>query len=148
MSRRLPADNGVVGQDERDDPGRVLRGGALAGGRGRVDLGALVGPSDGVVVEPAAASPVLVHLGEHGAHHPDGRLPAREHLHDAAAALELAVGAPLHVASAKPDVVLVGEIEVGQRVGLRRPAPHDLHARARAPASSGPCPTRAPVGLP
>ena len=55
MSRRLPAGNGVVGHDERDDPGRVLVGGALVGGRGRVDFGALHGPADGVVVEPAAA---------------------------------------------------------------------------------------------
>lgn len=33
MSRRLPAGNGAVGHDERDDPGRVLCGGALVGGR-------------------------------------------------------------------------------------------------------------------
>ena len=54
MSRRLPAGNGVVGHDGRDDPGRALGGGALAGVRGRVRLGALHGPADGVVVEPAA----------------------------------------------------------------------------------------------
>ena len=29
MSRRLPAGNGVVGHDERDDPDRVLCGGVL-----------------------------------------------------------------------------------------------------------------------
>lgn len=32
MSRRLPAGNGVVGHDGRDDPGRALGGGARAGG--------------------------------------------------------------------------------------------------------------------
>lgn len=120
MSGRLPAGNGAVGRDERDDPGSVLRGGAPpVGGRGRVDLGALHGPADGVVVEPAAAGPVLVHLGEHRPHHPDGRLPAGEHLHHAAAAPELAVGAPLHVVGAKPHAVPVGEVEVGRRAGLR-----------------------------
>ena len=97
MSRRLPAGNRVVGHDERDDPDRMLCGGALVGGCGRVHLGALDGPADGVVVEPAAAGPLLVHLGEHRPHHPDERLPAGEHLHHAAAALELAVGALLHV---------------------------------------------------
>ena len=118
MSRRLPAGNRVVGHDERDDPGRVLCGSALVGGRGRVHLGALHGPADGVVVEPAAARPVLVHLGENGAHHPDERFPAREDLHDPASALELAVGALLHVVGAQPHVVLVGEVQVGQGVGL------------------------------
>lgn len=118
MSRRLPAGNRAVGHDERDDPGRVLCGGTLVGGRGRVDLGSLHGPADGVVAEPAAAGPLLVHLGEHRSHHPDERLPAREHLHHAAAALELAVGALLYVVGAQPHVVLVGEVEVGQRVGL------------------------------
>lgn len=93
MSRRLPAGNGVVGHDGRDDPGRALGGGALAGVHGRVRLGALHGPADGVVVEPAAPRPILVRLGEHGAHHPDERLPAREDPHHAAAALELAVDA-------------------------------------------------------
>lgn len=97
MSRRLLAENRVVGHDECDDPDRVLRGGALAGGRGRVDLGALHGSADGVVVEPAATSSVLVHLGEHSAYHPDGRLPAKERLQRAAAALESAVGALLQV---------------------------------------------------
>ena len=57
MSRRLPAGNRAVGHDERDGPSRVLRGGALVGGRGRVHLGALDGPADGVVVGPAAAGP-------------------------------------------------------------------------------------------
>lgn len=118
MLRRLPAGNRVVGHHERNYPGRMLGGGALVGGRGRVHLGALHGPADGVVVEPAAARPVLVHLGEHRSHHPDERLPAREHLDDAAAALELAVGALLNVVGAQPDVVLVGEVEVRQRVGL------------------------------
>lgn len=33
MSRRLPADNGVTGRDECDDPGRVLGGRALVGRR-------------------------------------------------------------------------------------------------------------------
>ena len=80
--------------------------------------GALDGPADGVVVEPAAADPLLVHLGEHGAHHPDGLLPAREHLYDAAAALELAVGALLHILGAQADVVLAGEVQVAQGVGL------------------------------
>ena len=71
MSRRLPAGNGVVGHDGRDDPGRALGGGALAGVRGRVRLGALHGPADGVVVEPAAPCPILVRLGEHAVgHHP------------------------------------------------------------------------------
>lgn len=118
MSRRLPAGNRVVGHDERDDPCRVLRCGALVGVLRRVDLGALHGPADGVVVEPAAAGPVLVHLGEHGAHHPDERFPAGEDLHDPAAALELSVGARLHVVGAQPHVVLVGEVQVGQGVGL------------------------------
>ena len=95
MLRRLPAGNRVVGHHERDDPGRVLGRCALVGVRGLVDLGALDGPADRVVAEPAAARPVLVHLREHGAHHPDERLPAGEDLHDAAAALELAVGALL-----------------------------------------------------
>lgn len=36
----------------------------------------------------------------------------------AAAALELAVGALLHVVGAQPDVVLVGEVQVGQGLGL------------------------------
>ena len=89
MLRRLPAGNRVVGHRERDDPGRVLGQRALVGVRGLVGLGALDGPADRVVAEPAAARPVLVHLREHGAHHPDGRLPAGEDLHDAAAALEL-----------------------------------------------------------
>lgn len=62
----------------------VLGSGALVGVRGLVDLGALDGPTDRVVAEPAAARPVLVHLREHGAHHPDERLPAWEDLHDAA----------------------------------------------------------------
>ena len=57
MSRRLPAGNGVVGQNQLDYPGRMLGGGALVGGRGRVHLGALDGPADGVVVGPAAAGP-------------------------------------------------------------------------------------------
>lgn len=118
MSRRLPAGNRVVGHDERDDPGRVLCGGALVGRRGCVHLRTLDGPSHGFVVEPAARRPLLVHLGEHRPHHPDERLPAREDLDDAAAALELAVGALLHVVGAQPDVVLVGEVQVGQRVGL------------------------------
>ena len=39
MSRRLPAGNRVVGHNERDDPGRVLCGGTLVGGRGRVEFG-------------------------------------------------------------------------------------------------------------
>lgn len=52
---------------------------------------------DGIVVEPAAAGPLLVRLGVHGAHHPDGRLPAKERLRRAAAALEPAVGALLQV---------------------------------------------------
>ena len=56
MSRRLPAGNRVVGRDERDDSDRVLRGGALVGGRGRVHLGTHDGPADGVVVEPAATT--------------------------------------------------------------------------------------------
>lgn len=85
MSRRLPAGNRAVGHDERDEPGHVLGDGALDG------------PADGVVVEPAATSPVLVHLGEHSAYHPDGRLPAKERLQRAAAALESAVGALLQV---------------------------------------------------
>ena len=118
MLRRLPAGNRVVGHHERDDPGRVLGRCALVGVRGLVGLGAFDGPADRVVAEPAAARPVLVHLREHGAHHPDERLPAGEDLHDAAAALELAVGALLHVVGAQPDVVLVGEIQVGRGVGL------------------------------
>lgn len=60
MSRRLPADNGVTGRDECDDPGRVLGGRALVGRR--VHLGALDGPADGVFVELAASGPALVHL--------------------------------------------------------------------------------------
>lgn len=80
MSRRPPAGNGVVGHDERDDPGRVPGGGALAGAPGRAGLGALDGPADGAVVESAAARPVLAHLGEGGANRPDRRLPAREGL--------------------------------------------------------------------
>ena len=75
----------------------MLRGDALADGRGRVGLGAFHGPADGIVVEPAAAGPLLVRLGVHGAHHPDGRLPAKERLRRAAAALEPAVGALLQV---------------------------------------------------
>lgn len=47
MSGRLPAGSGVVGRDERDDRGRMLGGGALVDGRGRVGLGALDGPADG-----------------------------------------------------------------------------------------------------
>lgn len=73
MLRRLPAGNRVVGHHEPDDPGRVLGRCALVGVRGLVDLGALDGPADRVVAEPAAARPVLVHLREHGAHHPDER---------------------------------------------------------------------------
>lgn len=97
MPRRLLVENRVVGDVERDDPDRVLRGSALTGGRGRIDLGALHGSADGVVVEPAVASPVLEHFGEHDAYHPDGRLPAKECLHRAAAALDSAVGALLQV---------------------------------------------------
>ena len=118
MSRRLPAGNRVVGRDERDDPGRVPCGGALVGGRGRVHLRTLDGPSHGLVVEPAARRPLPVHLGEHRPHHPDGRLPAREHLHHAAAVPGLAVGALLHVVGAKPRVVPAGEVGVGRRVCL------------------------------
>lgn len=118
MLHRLPAGNRVVGNHERDDPGRVLGRGALVGARGLVDLGALDGPADRVVAEPAGAHPVFVHLREHGAHHPDERLSAWEDLHDAAAARELAVGALLHVVGAQPDVVLVGEIQMGRGVGL------------------------------
>lgn len=44
---------------------------ALGSLRG-VDLGAFHWPADGVVVEPAAAGPVLVHLREHRSHHSDG----------------------------------------------------------------------------
>lgn len=95
--RRLPAGNRVVGHHERDDPGLALGRGSLVGLRRLVDLGALDGPADRAVAEPAAARPVLVHLREHGAHHPDERLPAREDLRGAAAALGLAVGALLHV---------------------------------------------------
>lgn len=65
MSRRLPAGNEIVGHDKRDDPGRVLGGGALVGARGRVHLGALHGPADGVVVESGHMGAVarnLVHL--------------------------------------------------------------------------------------
>ena len=118
MLRRLPAGNRVVGHHERDDPGRVLGRRAPVGVRGLVDLGALDGPADRVVAEPAAARPVLVHPREHGAHHPDERLPAGEDPHDAAAAPELAVGALPHVVGAQPDVVLAGEIQVGRGVGL------------------------------
>lgn len=75
MLHRLPAGNRVVGNHESDDPGRVLSRGALVGARGLVDLGALDGPADRVAAEPAAARSALVHLREHGAHHPDGRLP-------------------------------------------------------------------------
>lgn len=81
-------------------------------------LGALHSPADGVVVETAEARPVLVLLGEHRSHHPDGRLSVGEHLHHAAAALGRAVGALLHVVGAKSHVVLVGEVEVGQSVDL------------------------------
>ena len=94
MERRLPVGNRVVGNHERDDPGLVLGRGALVGVRGLVDLGALGGLADRVVAELAALRPVLVHLREHCAHHPDERLPARGDLHDAAGALELSVGAP------------------------------------------------------
>ena len=97
MLHRLPAGNRVVGNHERDDPGRMLGRGALVGVRGLVDFGALDCPADRVVAEPAAARSVLVHLRERCAHHPDERLPAREDLRGAAAALGLAVGALLHV---------------------------------------------------
>lgn len=106
MLRRLPAGDRVVGHHGRDDPGRVL-------GRGALD-----GPADRVVAEPAAARPVPGHLREHGVHHPDERLPAREDLHDAAGALRLSVGALTHVVGAQSDVVLVGEIQMGRGVGL------------------------------
>lgn len=106
MLHRLPVGNRVVGNHERDDPGRVL------------GCGALGGPADRVVAELAALRTVLVHLREHGAHHPDERLPAREDLHDAAGALELSVGVLPHVVGAQPDAVLVGEIQVSQGVGL------------------------------
>lgn len=76
MLHRLPAGNRVVGNHERDDPGRVLGRGALVGERGLVDLGALDGPADRVAAEPAAARSVLVHLREYGAHHLDERPPA------------------------------------------------------------------------
>ena len=75
MLHRLPAGNRVVGNHERDDPGRVLGRGALVGARGLVDLGALDGPAGRVAAEPAAARSALVHLREYGARHPDGRLP-------------------------------------------------------------------------
>lgn len=118
MSRRLPAGNRVVGHDERDDPGRVLCRGPLVGVLRRVDFCALHGPAYGVVAEPASASPFLIQLGEHRTHHPDQGFPGREHLHDAAPPLELSVGALLHVVGAQPHVVLVGEVQVGQGVGL------------------------------
>ncbi len=121
MSRRPPAGNGVVGHDERDDPGRVPGGGALAGAPGRAGLGALDGPADGAVVESAAARPVLAHLGEDGTNRPDRRLPAREDPDDAAAAPGLAVGAPLRVAGAQPDVMLVWEVQVCERICLGLP---------------------------
>ena len=77
MLHRLPAGNRVVGNHERDDPGRMLGRGALVGARGLVDLGALDGPADRVAAEPAAARPVPGHLREHGAHHPDGQPPEK-----------------------------------------------------------------------
>lgn len=118
MLRRLPAGNRVVGHHERDDSGHVHGRGALVGVRGLVDLGAPDGPANRVVVESAAARSVLVHLREHGAHHPDERVPTREDLHDAAGALELSAGALSHVAGVQPDAVLVGEFQVGKGVGL------------------------------
>lgn len=120
MLRRLPAGNRVVGHRGRDDPGRVLGRGAPAGARGPVDLGALDGSADRAVAEPSAARPVPGHLREHGARRPDGRPPAGEHVHDAAAVPELAVGAFLHVVGAQSDVVLVGEIQMGRGSGLGR----------------------------
>lgn len=118
MLRYPPPGNGVVGNNGLDDPRGMLGGGGPVGGRGCVHLCALHGPSHGLVVEPAEARPVLVHLGENGAHHPDEQLPAGEHLHHTAAALELAVGALLHVVGAQPHVVLIGEVHVGQRIRL------------------------------
>lgn len=162
MPRRLPAGNRVVGRRERDDPGRVPGRGAPVGVRGLVELGALDGPADRVVAEPAAARPVPVHLRERGAHHPDGRLPAGEDLHDPAAAPGPAVGTPPHVVGAQPDAVPAGEIRVGRGVGpgpfrrLGRPGAEALYpggggsagpprarGRARRARPSG-CPARRP----
>ncbi len=67
----LPGRNRVVGHHEREDPVRALGRGVLVGVRGFVGLGALDGPADRVVAEPAAARPVPGHLREHGDHHPD-----------------------------------------------------------------------------
>lgn len=75
-------------------------------------------PIDSSLDRQAAPRSVFVYLAERGAHHPDERLPAREDLHRAAAALELAAGALLHIVGAKPHVVPVGEVEVGQRISL------------------------------
>lgn len=63
MLRRIPAGNRVVGHRERDDSGRVLGRGALVGVRGLVDLGALDGPADRVVLEPAAARVPTLDVG-------------------------------------------------------------------------------------
>lgn len=111
MLRRLPAGNRVVGN-------RALGRGALVGVRGLVDPGALDGPADRVVAEPAVARPALLHLREHGTHHPDERPPAGKDPHDVASTPEFAVGALLHVVGAQPDVVLVGEIQMSRGVGL------------------------------
>lgn len=63
MLRRLPAGNRVVGHHERDDLGRVLGRGAPVGVRGLVDLGALDGPVDRVIAEPAAARVPALDVG-------------------------------------------------------------------------------------
>lgn len=60
----------------------------------------------------------LVHLGEHATQHPNQRLPGRERLHHAAAALELAIGSFLHVVGAEAPVMGIREVGAGKDLGL------------------------------
>lgn len=96
----------------------MLRGAPIAGRRrrGRFRRGCRHG--DGLLREPPPGRPVLVHLGEHCAQHPYQRLPRREYLHGAAPPLEIAVGALLDVVRAQAPMVGIGEVQVGQGVGL------------------------------
>lgn len=77
------------------------------------------------------ARPVVVGLAEYSAHEPCQRRLGREAPHHAGAAPDLAVAALLDVVGAHAAPVRLGEVEVGQRVGLG--GAHPLQGEAGLP---------------
>ena len=75
--------------------------------------------------------PGLVLVAHHRSRQPEQGLLRGEHLNDAAAALDLAVGPFLDVVGPEPLPVVLGEVEVGQGVGLR------LLQERRGPGAAG-----------